>query len=182
MPCPSSSRKTTLHRTPWGRVTRGANRSRRLRRRISGRSRLVLRRAFRLHLLRCETSITLEAALNQRLRLINKRIRQRIASYVTHRKLLPFAIEHKIHTALRPVNASGLNGSANANPVRPGIALQRRQLGNRVVVRLALAIAQPRQKAHRRDDYADPDAEFGLFFHAMNSGSDSRLVPARRRV
>ena len=65
-------------------------------------------------------------------------------------------------------NASRLNRAANANPMRSGDPLQRRKLGDRVVVRLAFAVAQPRQKAHRHDDYADSDPEFNLFFHSVN--------------
>src|SRR5262249_21352371 len=65
----------------------------------------------------------------------------------------------------RPVNAPRLNGSAHANPVRPRISLQCRKFRNRVVVRLAFAVPEPRQKPHRHHDDADPDPEFCLFLH-----------------
>src|SRR5580704_7861073 len=159
MPCPF-----LLHRTLRARITRHTGR---LRRRIGRRRRFILRRALGLNLLRRKMPVPLETAFHKRLRLVDKSIRQRIAPDVTHRKLLPFSIEHKIHAPLRPANASRLNRSAHANPVRPRVALQRPKLGDRVIVRFAFAVAQPRKKAHRHDDDANSDPEFGLFFHSV---------------
>src|SRR5580692_8484356 len=168
-----------LHRTLRARIARHTGG---LRRWIGRGRRFILRRALRLNLLRRKMPVPLEAALDQRLRFINESVRQRIAPDVTHRKLLPFAIEHKIHASLRPANAPRLDRSADANPVRPRIALQRPKLGNGVVVRFAFAIAQPRQKAHRHDDDADSDPEFGLFFHSVETPEVPRAHSAGRAL
>src|SRR5438876_10971475 len=63
------------------------------------------------------------------------------------------------------MNAAGLHRAADAHPVRSGRSAQRLDLRNRMVIRLALAVAQPCQARHGHHDDSDSNPEFGLFFH-----------------
>src|SRR5271156_5767126 len=116
------SRGTTLHRT-----SRLLRRSRtlvgRLCRRTSRRHRLILGCTLRLYLLRNKAPVFRETSFHQRLRLIHKRIRQRIAADITHRQRLSLALQYKIHPPRHPVDAPRLNRAAYPQTVSPGIAL-----------------------------------------------------------
>src|SRR5205807_5406021 len=132
---------------------------------ISPRSRFVLRRTFCLYMFGHKPAIGAEVALHQGLRLVFKRVRQRIAAGVTYRKGFAFAFQDEIHTPGKAPDAAHGNGAANTHALRPLRTLQRLQFYNRVVVGLALAIAEPGQESQRRHDDPHPQTKFSLFFH-----------------
>src|SRR5256885_1937144 len=76
------------------RELRTASRIRRLWR-LAGRG-FVLRSAFRLHVLRDEPPVRTHPALNQRLGIIDKRIRQRVVACIAHGEGLPFAQQYEV--------------------------------------------------------------------------------------
>ena len=57
------------------------------------------------------------------------------------------------------------NRSTHAQAMAPGGALQGWQLCDGVVIRLAFAVAQPRQKAQRHNDNADTYSKLCPFLH-----------------
>src|SRR5262252_2726130 len=63
------------------------------------------------------------------------------------------------------MDAARLNRSAHAHPVRRRGSLQRLDLRNRVIVRLALSISEPCEKAHGNENNPDANPEFVLFLH-----------------
>ena len=113
--------------------------------------RFVLRRALGLDVLRQESPVRSGPSFDQRLRIVYKRVRQGIAAYVTDRQGLALAFQHKIHSAgasprilpactvppmrMRSVRAEPFGGF---------------QFGQRVVIRLALAVAEPREKTQSK--------------------------------
>ena len=99
------------------------------------------------------------AAFHQGLRIVFERVRQRISAHIADRKLLSFALQHKINAPAIAADASWLDCTAHANPVRAPRAVQRLQFGDGVVVGLALAITQPRQRSKRNNDYCNPDSK-----------------------
>src|SRR5262249_47652845 len=107
--------------------------------------------------------------LNERLRIVDKSVRQRVVAHIADRQGLPLAFQDKIHAAGRAVNTAGLNSAPDAHSLAPGRAFERVQLGQGVVIRLTLAVAEPRQKTHREYDDPRTDAEFGLLLHARHS-------------
>ena len=112
---------TKLHRTsrlPRSRTLVGG-----LSRWASRRRRLILGCTLRLNLLRHKTSVFRETSFHQCLRLVYERIRQRIATYVTHRQRLSFALQYKIHPPRHPVNAPRFDRTAYPQTVSPGISL-----------------------------------------------------------
>lgn len=133
--------------------------------------RLILGRALGLDLLRHKTSILREASFYQRLGLVHKCVRQRITAHVTHSQRLTFSLQHEINPSRQPVNAPRFNRSTDAQTVGASSALQGRQLGNRVVIGLALAVAKPRQKGHRHNDDPDTNPEFYSSLHGRRSNS-----------
>src|ERR1700732_2692791 len=152
-------------------LARIGSRFRCLRRWSGCRRRLVLGRALGLDALGHEASVFRQASLNQCLRLVYECVGQRIVANVTDRQRLAFSIQDEIDAPRQPVNTSRLNRSADTQPVTSGGALQIRQLGNRVVVRLAFAVAEPRQKGHRHNDDADADPEFRPSLQSWYSGA-----------
>jgi hypothetical protein len=150
---------------------------------LSGRTsrwrRFILGRALRLDALRYKTPIFSKASFHQCLRLVNERVRQRIAAHITHRQRLPFSLQNEINAPRQSVNAPRLNGAADPQPVSPGISLQSGQLRDGVIVGFALAIAKPREKAHRHYNHANADAEFRSSLHrwGLQRTRGSRFAP-----
>ena len=104
-------------------------------------------------------------ALNQGLRFIHKCVRQGIAPHIAHRKRLAFAFQHKIYSSGHAVNTSRFDRSANPHMLSALGALQTIQLCQRMVISLALAVAEPRQARHRNHDDPNADSEFGALLH-----------------
>src|SRR5260370_25919530 len=98
--------------------------------------------------------------------LIHKSIRQRVAANVTDRECFPFPLQHEINVAAEVTNASGFDGAADAHALAFRGACQGLKFGDGVVVSLALAITQPRQKTQRSHNYTDSQAKFCLFLHS----------------
>src|SRR6266480_1362134 len=126
---------------------------------------LILGSAFSLNYLGDKSAVRVGVALHQGLGLVYKSIRQRIAADVTDRQGLPFPFQHKINPAGNVVNTTGGDGAADAHALAFRGTRQRRKFGDGVIVRLALSVAEPRQKAHRSYDYADSHAKLCLLLH-----------------
>jgi hypothetical protein len=139
----------------------------RTRRERAARSGLILRRTFGLHALGNKASIGRQTAFDQGLRFIHESVWQWIAAGVTYGERFPFPIQHKINASGEFANRSRFHRAANAHPVSRGRAMERRNLGNRVVIRLALAVTEPRQEPQRSHNYSDTDAEFSAFLQEV---------------
>src|SRR5260370_11164658 len=82
-----------------------------------------------------------------------------------------------MNAARKVANASDRDGAPDAHALVSCGAVQRLQLSDRVVVSLALSIAQPRQKTERGYDYADSHAKFRLFLHGSTPAAGSIRQP-----
>src|SRR5258708_13080704 len=134
---------------------------------FSSRCSFILGSAFRLDDLGNKSSLRPGVALHQGLRFVDKRIRQRVGANVANGERLPLTLQHKINAARKVANASDRDGAPDAHALASCGAIQRLQLSDRVVVGLALSIAQPRQKTERGYDYANSHSKFRLFLHAI---------------
>ena len=112
---------TPLHRT--SRLRRSRTLVGGLCRRTSRRRRLILGCTLRLNLLCHKTSVLRETSFHQSLRLIHKRIRQGIATDITHGQRLPFSLQHEINTPRLPVDAPRFDRAAYPQTVPAGIPL-----------------------------------------------------------
>jgi hypothetical protein len=111
---------------------------------------------------RNEPAVRSWPAFNQSLRIVNERIRQRIAAYITHRKRLPFPLQDEINAAGKPADSARLHGAPQAHAVRQVGTFQCLQLSYGVVVRFAFAIPQPGEECHGDNNHADTYAKFRL--------------------
>src|SRR5208282_2293276 len=72
----------------------------------------------------------------------------------------------KINATCKTVNAAWSDSSSDANAVREFRTRKGLDFRDSVIVRLALAVAKPCEKAQGNDDDADTDSKFCLFLHA----------------
>ena len=137
---------------------------------------LVLRSALRLYVLGHKAAVIAHPALDKSLRIIFEGIRQRISAHVADREPLPFALQHKINSPGIAMNASRLNGAAHTNPLSAAGAVQRLQFRDGVVVGLALAIAQPRQRRQRSDNHGYSNSKSCASLHKTPLPQSVRTV------
>src|SRR5882762_8315138 len=126
----------------------------------------IFRRAFGLHVLGYKAAVISEAAFDQRLRFVHKRVRQWLAAYIAHGQEFPLTGKHEIDPAGKPLDSARLNRAPHADAMRASCAIEGRQFSDSVIVRLALAIAEPGEKAKRHDDYPDANSEFCVLLHS----------------
>src|SRR5690242_14961727 len=127
-------------------------------------------------MLRGESAIGSEAAFHEGLSFVRKRVRQRVASRVTHRQCLAFAFQHKINAPRKVPDAAYRYRAAHADALRPLGAVQVLQFRDRVIVGLALAIPEPSEEPQRNNDNPDSNAKFCLLSHFGHPASPNWLI------
>src|SRR5467141_5463648 len=163
----AQSRVTTLHSAGCRRIGL----------RVAAGRRFVFRRALCLHVFGYKAAVVRQTAFHQRLRLVDKSVRQRLAAHIGHRQQLPLSGQNKIHAAGKPLDCPRLNRAADADAMRARGAVQGLQFGDGVVVRLAFAVPQPSEETQRHYDNADANPEFGLLLH--NGSQEKEQFPER---
>src|SRR5215472_1008794 len=112
-----------------------------------------------------KASVSARAPLDKSLRLVDKRVRKRIATNVGNREGLPLLFESEVHTAGRALDAAFHDRARQTHPVAPVRGVQGLIFRNGVIVGLALAIAQPGKKRQGHDYDTDADPELRPILH-----------------
>src|SRR5215472_244313 len=140
---------------------------------VLSRGRFILRSAFRLHVLRHKSAVRAGAAFHKGLRLVRKRVRQRICANIGNRKGLSFPFQYEINAPRKVTDTPLLHGTGDAHPLCSRGSAQSLEFGNGVVIGLALAVPKPGEKPQCYHDDSDADAELCLFFHVILFSFDS---------
>ena len=114
--------------------------------------RFVLRCAFGLDLFRNERAVGLYATLHERLRATFERVGQRVSAPIAYRQSLPLFLQHEIDAAITMFNRAAADIARNPHALMKFRSGQRRKFADRVVVGLALRVADVGECQKRRAD------------------------------
>lgn len=118
----------------------------------SARRGLVFGGALGLNLLGGEMAVGHQAALDEGLGPVFKRIGQRIAANIGNGKLFALFDKYEIDAVGEVLNGAVLNIAGDAHALARSGGRKRRKLGDRVVIGLALCIADVGEQRQRDDD------------------------------